>query len=559
MATKDSLSTSKYDGRYYKLEWERTDTSVTNNTSTIKWTLSAVGGSDNWYAERTLEVVIAGTTVFSKTARKERYTGVIDSGTLTIKHNSDGSKSFSASVKAAVYTTSVNCTGSETFTLTAIPRASTVTATSAYVGNQTTITINRKSSSFTHTLTWECGSASGTIATKTTSTSVKWTLPTSLYAQIGSTATSKTVTITCKTYNGSTLIGDADTCTLSAKTSASRNGPELSPTVNSFEATQALTGDTTTLILNYSDANCKVNASPKDSATLKSVKITHGTKSRTSDGTISAVQSGKFTFTATDSRGYTTTKTITNKVINYTKPTCTFTVKMDVSGGASITTSGKIFNGSFGAVTNICTVQYRYKVNGGTYSSWTNMTATKSGNTYSASTNLSGLDYSKTYYFQTRVTDSIQTVTASEKKIKAYPVWDWGENDFRVNVPISAPNLGRTSYSIADNISDKGITTSATGYVYLLKPFNLVYIRLYINGFSASQSAGTSAITAFTLDDRFKSSTNTALSCYGVKSTEALINSNGQIRLRPRDGLVTSSELYISGIYPLSSESDLYI
>jgi hypothetical protein len=64
------------------------------------------------------------------------YTGTIKSGTLTINHNSDGSKSFSVSVSAAIYTTAVNCTGSGSFTLDKIPRTpSAPTSCSITAGN----------------------------------------------------------------------------------------------------------------------------------------------------------------------------------------------------------------------------------------------------------------------------------------------------------------------------------------------------------------------------------------------------------------------------------------
>lgn len=95
---------------------------------------------------------------------------------------------------------------SGTHTLTTIPRASSVSATAVNLGSATTVSISRASSSFTHTLTYSFGSATGTIATKTSSTSVSWTPPLSLANQIPS-ATSGTCTITCTTYNGSTSIG----------------------------------------------------------------------------------------------------------------------------------------------------------------------------------------------------------------------------------------------------------------------------------------------------------------------------------------------------------------
>ena len=127
MALSGSLTTDKYNSdRYYKLSWKATQ-SITNNKSTIEWTLSAESGAtyDNWYAERTLILKIDGTTVYSKTNRVERYDGVIATGKTELSHKTDGSKSFTASIEAAVYGSSVNVTGDKSFTLDTIPRYAT--------------------------------------------------------------------------------------------------------------------------------------------------------------------------------------------------------------------------------------------------------------------------------------------------------------------------------------------------------------------------------------------------------------------------------------------------
>lgn len=124
MALSGSVSTNKYDGRYIKLAWTATQ-SVANNTSTIKWTLSAVGGNVKWYKTGPVSCVINGQTVYSSSSRVNMYAGTIDSGSLTINHNTDGSKSFSVSISAAIYTSAVNCTGSGSFTLDKIPRTPT--------------------------------------------------------------------------------------------------------------------------------------------------------------------------------------------------------------------------------------------------------------------------------------------------------------------------------------------------------------------------------------------------------------------------------------------------
>ena len=121
MALNGTVNTTAYDGRYYELSWTATQ-SIADNKSTIHWTLSAKGKAGQWYAERTLKVVLAGSTVFSKTERVARYDGVIDTGSVTVSHNNQGEKSFSISIEGAVYTSSVNVEGSGNFTLDTIPR-----------------------------------------------------------------------------------------------------------------------------------------------------------------------------------------------------------------------------------------------------------------------------------------------------------------------------------------------------------------------------------------------------------------------------------------------------
>lgn len=456
MATSGSLVSSGYQGRKIRFEWERTSYSTANNTSTIKWTLKGYGdATSSWYKAGNFKVKIAGDVEYSSSTRINLYEGTsIASGTKTIKHNSDGTKSFSVYIEAGIYTVAVNCTGSKTFTLNTIPRESTISATDAYVENQSTITVNRKVSSYTHTITWACGDASGTVATKSSSTSIKWTLPTSLYAQIGSTAKSKSVTLTCKTYNSSgTQIGDAKTTTLTAKTSASRNGPTLSPTVTTHSKTQELTGSTTKLIKGVSEADIVFNAAAQDSATLKSKKVTNSGKSRTTDGQFTDCTEGVFTFTATDSRGYTTTVTKTLTVVNYLKPTLTLKVTIGVDGTAKITASGKFFSGNFGAQNNALNIQFRYKVYGGSYGSWINFdTASPGTNTWSASHTLTGLDYSKTYTFEAHATDLVGYSGNQEKTVRAYPVWDWGEKNFHVHGDLRIDN----NYCLTGKKTDGG-------------------------------------------------------------------------------------------------------
>lgn len=209
MALSGSISTNgcpgEGEGRYYTLSWSATQ-SISNNTSTISWTLSTAGGYSSWMTERTVYVDIDGERVFSKTEAVDRYRGTIATGTKSISHNSDGTRSFSVSLGAAIYYASVQCTGSQTFTLDTIARASTLSVSDGTLGTKTTPTADRKSSSFTHTLTWECGSYSGTIATKSSATSWNFT-PELKLASVAPYGQKVYCTYTLSTYNGSTLVG----------------------------------------------------------------------------------------------------------------------------------------------------------------------------------------------------------------------------------------------------------------------------------------------------------------------------------------------------------------
>lgn len=135
-------------------------------------------------------------------------------GTATVPHNANGTKSIAAGKISATCSSggivvSQTVTSDSKWDLTEIPRTSTITTTAAsnLMGTVRTITINRASSSFTHTLTYSFGSASGTIATKTSSTSVSWPVPKSLAAQVASGSIQRTGTITCETFNGNTPVG----------------------------------------------------------------------------------------------------------------------------------------------------------------------------------------------------------------------------------------------------------------------------------------------------------------------------------------------------------------
>ena len=401
------------------------------------------------------------------------FTGTPSPNSITVTHsNATGAKSVNIGISSKIF---VNPTGggSQQYTIkgdgsttaasgTYAP-ASSVTCSTADIGSAPTIQISRNSTSFTHTLTYEFGSLSGTIATKTTSTTItSWKFPTSFYAQIPN-AKSGTGTITCNTYSGDTLLG-TKTCSFTATTNESLCKPTLSPKVeDSNSEAVALTGNANTFIRYISNAAITSGAAARNSATLKSIKITCGSQSiTTSTGTIQKVDSGTFTFTATDSRGYSTTQTIEKTLINYINPTCNLNISNPTTdGNLSFTITGNYFNSSFGAVNNTLSVSYKYKAGSGNYSDNIEVTnITLNNNTYTANISLTGLDYKETYTFQAFTIDKIKSVNSAEKVIKTTPVFSWSNDDFEFNVPVKFS--GKTLFDLVYPVGAIYMSVSST-------------------------------------------------------------------------------------------------
>ena len=446
MATSGIIKTDVLDDSYFWVQWSQNSQNIEDNSTIINWSCGFHPGHKYYLnAIKMSSVVINGVEVYSGGT----YSNITDyqdrtfaSAVLKIAHTPDGSKSFTISgFSGWIYESGTTYASSQTFTLPTIPRASSVSCSTANIGSNATITINRASTSFTHTLTYSFGSLSGTIATKTSSTNISWTIPTTFYGQIPN-SKSGTGTITCDTYSGSTLIGSKST-SFTATVSESASKPTLSPTaVDSNNTTTALTGNNSKFIKYYSNASVATGAQARNSATLKSQKITCGAKSITSaSGTINAVESGSFTFSATDSRGYTTTQTLNKTLINYIKLTCSLNAGAPTTAGvATLKISGNYWDGTFGKVANTLTVQYRYKAQGGSYGSWTTVSATKSNNTYNATATISGLNYQTTYVFQARAVDKLATINTDEQARRTTPIFDWSKNDFNVNGTLKINN-----------------------------------------------------------------------------------------------------------------------
>ena len=455
MATSGSKSIAATAQHTLKFSWNRESVDTANNKSTISWKLELIAGNGNIdsSASKTYKVVINGkeftgtNTVGISAGKTKTLASSATHGNVVIAHNADGTKSFSYSFSqqfSITYSGSSIGTksGSGTGTLDAISRVSLVSATNAYVGENSTITITRYNSNFKHTLHYKYGSKDYVeiSAGKLSGTSYPWYVP---YDILENTKNAKkaTITIKCITYNGDTKIGEKTT-TFTASFKESECAPYFyEPEVEDMnDATIALTGDPTKLIRYYSTARVYSNPHTQYDATLTDTIISNDTTAILDQvADFSNVPSGSFTLYAKDSRGFEKRQTLTAPIVNYVKLTCNLAVSAPTAeGNATLTVSGAGFGGNFGVVVNKPTLYIRLKSDDmESYTEWAEFaTPTITNNKYSFSEELTGLDYKKTYTIQAKMEDSLMSKTSKTISVKTAPVFDWSADDFQFNVPV---------------------------------------------------------------------------------------------------------------------------
>ena len=467
-----TVAVTSYDS--LKFSWEETSIVVDDNYSNVSWKLQLIStayGAISSSASKEYLVTINGTK-FEGTNTigiGNNATKTLASGSLKIYHNTDGSKTFSYSFMQEFAITFSGTyygvkSGSGSGTLTNIARGASIDSAPNFDDEDNpTITYHNPAGSAVDTLE-ACISLTGAkddIAYRNiskTGTSYTFNL-TEAERNILRSAAANSNSISVRFYI-STTIGDRVYRKYLTKTLSIVNAnPTLAPTaIDTGSYSTTLTDGANWIIKGYNSVQVAANAAALKGASIKSYKISCGDKSiTTATGKLNNVDSNIVKFTVTDSRGNSTTKTVTLRLISYVFPTCNLTVSTPTtSGDLSLTVKGNYFNGSFGAVDNALTVQYRYKVNDGSYGAWTALSPTITGNTYAVTENITGLDYQSNYTFQARALDVINNGTNSpvvlsvERKVKALPIFDWGESDFQFNVAVNFPNNNRLNGTTTD-------------------------------------------------------------------------------------------------------------
>ena len=424
------------------VKWTRNSQSVANNTTTATLTVTITSnlGSYNLNGMPS-SVKVTGNASYSSNFTwtiGQDSTKQVFSRQFTIAHDDDGTAKVTAKVTCDTQVSSGTLTKTVSLTPPTIARASTITVPSkGTFGQAVSISIDRKSSSFTHKLRYKFGDLTGTI-TSSASTSYSWTPSVATFAPEIPTKTSGTMTIYCDTYKGSTKIGTkSDSISMSLPSSTV-------PTISSLAMsdTKSYSGTYGAYVQDKSSVKATVTAAGVYGSTIKTYTVKmddlsySGTASSGTLGAPSNTGSRTVTATVTDSRGRTATKTTTITVAAYSPPNIasSWAKRWNTSSGKEDDESSTVRIHAQGSVTNInskglnkATVKIEYK--SASASSWT----TKSTGTYTTSWNFNtdqtGLSSNTQYQVRITVTDSLGTVTTQTYTIEtASPVLDFLAN-----------------------------------------------------------------------------------------------------------------------------------
>lgn len=204
---------SNNDRSYYLRLWvDQVSQNISDNSSQVRVRLALTNGAHT-FAEYncTASVTIDGQTINwsgRPSMLSQNQVIMLIDRTVTVDHNADGTKTFNLSASfsggGGWSPGALNIDGNS-FTLTTIPRSSSVSVSPGVIGNTITINISRQSSSYKHTVRYSWAGKSGTIASNV-DTSITWSIPIDFANDIPDSA-SGTGTIYVDTYSGNTKTG----------------------------------------------------------------------------------------------------------------------------------------------------------------------------------------------------------------------------------------------------------------------------------------------------------------------------------------------------------------
>ena len=447
----NSVNIGGYGSNYYYIDWQLDSQSIANNTSRINWQAKfrynlSDAQLDNGSAS------LSGTR-WSDSGRVRNYgadfrtrTVTLASGSFTIGHSSDGSRSLSVSGGVSVYG-SGRSSGSKSFSLPTIPRNSQVTTNDSghwSLGTPITIRTNRKSSSFTHTITIRLGGSGGTVLQTINSvgSSVEWTPTASQINTIQNSIPNDNRALIHITQRNNQV---GQNSTTQAWTYVRDANPEFSNFTykDSSAAVVAITGNDQVLVKGKSTLEVKVPAVDKMVAIKGSDpnyyavaydgvsnNVTYSTSAVTSSFTnIDTVGSRAILVTAYDSRKNNTRVAKNIQVYDYKEPNIELEITRENNFGNNVTVST---GGTFDLLTidgvnknslTASSLKYRHREKGATtWGTWATIPFTVENDGFAGTDQFITLDNDKEWEFEFQIADKFGSVTQAAELGKGTPI-----------------------------------------------------------------------------------------------------------------------------------------
>ena len=443
-----SISKTVQLGSYWKmtLNVSESSTSTANNTSALSYSLvlTSTGGSAQYNGAGSYAININGSRVRSGTVNLNvgTYGSVtLASGSTTVGHNNDGSKTVSVSASyssaASAYYLPSSGSTSGSLTLTKIPRASKIdTFTGSTVDGSFKVTYTKSVSTYTDKLRISIPNVKALMTIDYNTSGTSFTLDSASLEYIYSNyTTTQTVQLgaVMETYNGTTKIGESS----EIKIDVSINAP---PSISSviLTETSGISGvGSTDVVAMLGKKSVKVTATAQHHASIKLIQVQNGnvTKSVSDSSTATIgfdnLSSASFAVTVTDSRGFTVTKTVTGTYYDYFKPTIqslTVARPTDTANTATISGKGAYWNGTIGSKANTIT----YTITDDASVSAT--TPTISGTAWTLSQPVSNVPYQSSFHFTVTIKDAFgQSETRQITLPSTTPVVWIGKSQVKVN------------------------------------------------------------------------------------------------------------------------------
>ena len=377
-----SVQTSSYDGRYLKLTVVEESYSISNNTSTVRWTLESIGGSVKYYTIYNWGVWVNGQQIYGgQTTNWNSYafpakTGST-TGTITVSHNADGSAgNVGFQLNGCVYYNRSNSyTGS--ISLTKIPRQANLTSAPDF-NDEANPTINYSNPAGNSVSSLDaCISLTGAKddigyrAVSKTGSSYTFNL-TEAERNILRGACPNSNSLSVKFYLRTVISGNTYHSILNKTMTIVNGNPTFTASNISYKdsnnTTVAVTGNNQKLVQNLSNLLATItSATAKKSASISKYEATINgvTKSITSAGNIdfgviNSANNLTLSVKVTDSRGNTTTATKTVTFLAWVLPTAIISLKRknNYEDESYLTVSA-----SYSSVDskNSVTIKYQYK------------------------------------------------------------------------------------------------------------------------------------------------------------------------------------------------------